>query len=94
MLRKVLIADPVDGQAVTILSNAGIQVVTRTGSSPSVKDMMIQDGFDGLIVRSATQVTEEVIQNSPSLKVIGRAGVGTDNIDVGAASRAGILVLK
>lgn len=93
MLSKVLIADPTDGQAVTILSNAGIQVVTRTGSSPSVKDM-IQDGFDGLVVRSATQVTEEVIKNSPSLKVIGRAGVGTDNIDVGAASRAGILVLK
>ena len=53
----------------------------------------IQD-YDGLIVRSATKVTAEVIAAGQSLKLIGRAGTGTDNIDVKAASERGIIVMK
>ena len=50
--------------------------------------------YDALIVRSRTQVTAEVIEAGTNLKVIGRAGVGVDNIDVEAASKKGILVIK
>ena len=51
-------------------------------------------GYDGLIVRSATKVTAEVIAAGARLKLIGRAGTGVDNIDVAAASEAGITVMK
>ena len=50
------------------------------------------DGFDAVVVRSATKMTAEVIAATPSLKLIGRAGVGVDNIDLEAATNAGILV--
>ena len=52
----------------------------------------IVDGYDGLIVRSATKVTADVIARATRLKVIGRAGVGVDNVDVDAATRQGIVV--
>jgi D-3-phosphoglycerate dehydrogenase len=50
--------------------------------------------FDGLAIRSGTKVTEEVLQNAPSLKVIGRAGIGVDNIDVAAATQHGVVVMN
>ena len=50
------------------------------------------DGYDAVVIRSATKMTSELISSSPSLRLIGRAGVGVDNIDLNAATSAGIMV--
>lgn len=55
---------------------------------------MFRKDYDALIVRSSTQVTADVIEAGSQLKVIGRAGVGVDNIDVDAATKKGVLVIK
>lgn len=60
----------------------------RTGSCPPLQDC------DGLIVRSATKVTAEVLEAAERLQVVGRAGTGVDNVDVEAATRKGVLVMK
>lgn len=64
------------------------QPLVRKSALPSIQD------YDALIVRSSTQVTADVIAAATNLKVIGRAGVGVDNIDVEAATKKGILVIK
>ena len=55
--------------------------------------MSFQD-YDGLIVRSATKVTQEVLDHAENLKIVGRAGTGVDNIDLNSASLKGVLVMK
>lgn len=62
-------------------------------SSHPLRHSLLQD-CDGLIVRSATKVTADIIQAAEKLRVIGRAGTGVDNVDVEAATRKGILVMK
>lgn len=92
-INKVLIADAVDEQAVAKLTAAGVQTVVKTGQKEDDIAAMIQD-FDGIIVRSATKVTGKIIAAGTNLKVIGRAGVGVDNIDVPAATKNNVLVVK
>src|ERR1700692_1479740 len=87
----VLLSDPLNGQAVEIFNRyPGITVDIKTGLNPAALAEIIAP-YHGLVVRSATQVTREVVERADSLRVIGRAGVGVDNMDLEAATRRGIV---
>ncbi|MBI1778808.1 MAG: phosphoglycerate dehydrogenase [Proteobacteria bacterium] len=90
---KVLIADELSPRAVEIFKARGITAEIRTGLKPAELKTIISR-YDGLAVRSATKVTAEVLANANGLKVIGRAGIGVDNIDVRAATQRGIVVMN
>jgi len=90
---KVLITDPIAKEGVKILKESGLEVEEKSGISPEELERIIP-GYDALIVRSATKVRENVINSAERLKVIGRAGVGLDNIDLPAAERKGIKVVN
>jgi D-3-phosphoglycerate dehydrogenase len=88
---KVLVTEKLADVAVDFLRKEGFEVDTLYDLSP--QELLERIGeYDGLIVRSATKVTAEVIERAGRLKAIGRAGIGVDNIDLEAASRRGILV--
>src|SRR5690625_667895 len=94
MVFKILISDPLNEEGIFPLREAGkIEVVVDTGLSAAELVNGIGE-FDGLLVRSQTQVTREVIEKGHNLKVIGRAGVGVDNIDLDAATENGIVVVN
>ena len=88
---KILIADALSERGGAILKEGGLTVETRTGLSEDALCEIIGD-YEGLIVRSATTVTPKVISHAKKMQVIGRAGVGVDNIDLKAATQAGIIV--
>ncbi len=88
---KILIADPLNDKGAGILKDGGLQADTRPGLSEAEICEIIGQ-YDGLIVRSATKVTPKIIEAARKLKIIGRAGVGYDNIDTKAATKAGIIV--
>lgn len=90
---KVLISDAVAEVCPAILKEHGIQADLAPGLSPEALRQKIVD-YHGLIVRSGTKVTAEIIDAAEQLQVIGRAGVGVDNIDVTAATRRGIVVMN
>src|SRR5690606_17569266 len=91
---RVLVADPISDQGLDVLRSAeGVEADVRTGLAPEELIEIIGE-YDGLIVRSATRVTADVIEAGRRLKVVGRAGVGVDNIDVDAATRRGVLVIN
>lgn len=90
---KVFIADDVNEEKLAPLAEAGIEVVKETGLSPDDLKKRLADA-DGVIVRSATKITADIMDAAPDLKVIGRAGVGVDNIDVAAATARGIVVMN
>ena len=90
---KVLITDDLSPRAVEIFRARGIEVDVATGLGAAELRRRIA-GYDGLAVRSATKVTAELIAASDALKVIGRAGIGVDNIDVAAATERGIVVMN
>ncbi|MEW6619885.1 MAG: phosphoglycerate dehydrogenase [bacterium] len=91
---KVLVSDPLSKQGLEILEKAeSIEVDVKTGLKPEELVACIGD-YDGMIVRSETKVTKEVIEASKKLQVIGRAGVGVDNIDVPSATKKGIIVMN
>jgi D-3-phosphoglycerate dehydrogenase / 2-oxoglutarate reductase len=93
-ITKILISDPLAEEGVKILENEkGFKVDINTKLSPDELKEMIKD-YDALIVRSATNVTSDIISNAGKLKIIGRAGVGVDNVDVEAASKRGIIVMN
>jgi D-3-phosphoglycerate dehydrogenase len=91
-MKKVLIADPLSEQGIAILKEH-VLVDVKTGLSPEELKNIIS-GYDGIIVRSQTQVTASIIETSTNLQVIGRAGVGVDNIDLAAATKRGIIVVN
>ena len=93
MTIKVLVSDPLSKEGVDILKSRGMKVdeVSKLSEAELVKKIK---GYDALIVRSGTTVTKKIIQASDNLKVIGRAGVGLDNVDVEAASKKGIVVMN
>lgn len=90
---RVLVAEPISEGGIAALAEAGVDVEVRTDLD---HDALVKSvgGYDGLIVRSATKVTKDVIDAADRLKVIGRAGVGVDNVDVDAATRRGIMVVN
>ena len=90
---KVLISDKMSPRAAEILKIRGIEVDVTTGMSPDELEAVIGE-YDGLAVRSSTKVTPEVIEAATSLKVVGRAGIGVDNIDLPAATARGIVVMN
>lgn len=89
---KVLVSDPIDQVGIDILSQVA-QVDVQTNLSPDELIQKIAD-YDALMIRSGTRVTKDVIEASTNLKIIGRAGVGVDNVDVLAATRKGIVVVN
>ena len=90
---RVLISDSMSSQAVTIFEERGVEVVQSSKLSESELLDMIGD-FDGLAIRSSTQVTEALLERAARLKVVGRAGIGVDNVDVPACTRRGVGVMN
>ncbi|MFZ5764540.1 MAG: phosphoglycerate dehydrogenase [Thermodesulfobacteriota bacterium] len=90
---KVLISDNLAPVGAKILQDAGLEVDIKTGMSPEELKKEIGQ-YDGLVIRSATKVTAEIIEAADRLKVVGRAGIGLDNVDVAAASKRGIVVMN
>lgn len=90
---KVLISDSLSERGVEILKKAGLNVDVKTKLTPA---QLIEEipNYDGLIIRSATKVTKDVIAAAKNLKVIGRAGSGLDNVDLPAATKRGIVVMN
>ena len=88
---KVLVCDHIDERGLSMLRDAGLDVDNRPGITPE-ELLAVADGFDAIIVRSRTKLRSDVIQKASRLKVVGRAGVGLDNIDVEAAKAKGVAV--
>jgi len=94
-MAKVLISDKLSDAAVQIFRDAGVEVDFKPdlGKSPDELAAIIGD-YDGLAIRSATKVTPALLEKASNLKVIGRAGIGVDNVDIPAASAKGIVVMN
>src|SRR5919112_430220 len=90
---KVLISDKMDPNAAAIFRERGCDVDVITGESPDELKARIGQ-YDGLAIRSSTKVTKEIIDAATNLKVIGRAGIGVDNVDVPYASSKGVVVMN
>ncbi|MBI3995724.1 MAG: phosphoglycerate dehydrogenase [Nitrospirae bacterium] len=90
---KVLVSDALSEKGVEIMRKTGLDVDVKTKLSPDELLKVIGE-YDGLVVRSATKVTEKVIEAAHRLKVIGRAGSGLDNVDLSAATKRGIVVMN
>jgi len=90
---KVLIADDVGDECTRILKKAGIDVDFKGKMKPEDLKAAIP-GYEGLVVRSAAKVTKEIIDAGTKLKIVGRAGIGVDNIDQEAATRRGVIVMN
>ncbi len=91
-MSKVLVSDPIDQAGIDILSQVAT-VDVKTGL-PAAELVEIIGDYDALMIRSGTRVTKEIIDAGANLKIIGRAGVGVDNVDVPAATRRGIVVVN
>ena len=92
---KVLISDALSETAVQIFRDRGLDVTFEPKLGKD-KDRLLEmiGGFDGLAIRSATKVTEKLLSAAPNLKVIGRAGIGVDNVDTKAATSRGVIVMN
>ena len=93
-MKKVLVSDNISEKGIEVFQKTeGIEVDVKVGLQPEGLKAAIKD-YDGLVVRSATKVTRDIIEAADKLKVIGRAGTGTDNIDKEAATKRGIVVMN
>lgn len=90
---KVLISDKMDPRAAAIFAERGIHVDEITGKTKDELIAMIGE-YDGLAIRSATKVTADVLAAATNLKVVGRAGIGVDNVDIPSASAKGVVVMN
>ena len=90
---RVLISDKMDPNAARIFEEMGCAVDVITGETPDQLIARIGD-YDGLAIRSSTKVTKAVLAAAKNLKVVGRAGIGVDNVDIPAASAAGVVVMN
>lgn len=90
---KVLISDNLAPIGEKILRDAGLEVDVKTGLPPEELKAIIPE-YDGLVIRSATKVREDIIEAATKLQVVGRAGIGLDNVDIPAASQKGIVVMN
>src|SRR6058998_1855247 len=92
---KVLISDALSDAAVQIFKDRGIEVDFQPKLGPDKEKLAaLIGGFDGLAIRSATKVTAKLLDNAKNLKVIGRAGIGVDNVDIPAATAKGVIVMN
>jgi D-3-phosphoglycerate dehydrogenase len=92
-MTRVLIADDLSPRAAEIFRERGIEADVRVGLTPAELETIIAD-YDGLAVRSATKASAKIIAAATRLKVIGRAGIGVDNVDIPAATQRGIVVMN
>jgi D-3-phosphoglycerate dehydrogenase / 2-oxoglutarate reductase len=90
---KILVSDNLSANGIEILKRAGLEVDVKTGMPPGELKKCIGE-YHGLIVRSATKVTSEIVEAAANLKVIGRAGSGLDNVDKASATKKGIVVMN
>jgi D-3-phosphoglycerate dehydrogenase len=90
---RVLIADKLSPAALAIFKERGVEADVKTGLSKE-ELIAIAGDYDGMAIRSATKVTADVIKAAKKLKVVGRAGIGVDNVDIPAATAAGIIVMN
>ncbi len=90
---KVLISDKLSTRAKEIFEENGVQVDVKVGLKPEELAEIIGQ-YDGLAIRSATKVTKDIINKAANLKVIARAGIGVDNVDIPAATAKGIIVMN
>jgi D-3-phosphoglycerate dehydrogenase / 2-oxoglutarate reductase len=90
---KVLISDKMDPNAAKIFTERGCDVDAITDKTPEELAAMIGE-YDGLAIRSSTKVTQAILDAATNLKVIGRAGIGVDNVDIPAASAKGVVVMN
>jgi len=90
---KVLISDKLSPAAIAIFKARGIETDFRPGLTP-VELRAIIGEYDGLAIRSATKVTREMLDVAPKLRVVGRAGIGVDNVDVSSATARGVVVMN
>ena len=95
MQPTVLISDALSPAAVAIFEDRGVKVEFQPSLGKD-KEKLAEaiNGFDGLAIRSATKVTTKILDRAKSLKVIGRAGIGVDNVDIPAATARGIIVMN
>ncbi|RVA85719.1 phosphoglycerate dehydrogenase, partial [Mesorhizobium sp. M7A.F.Ca.CA.004.02.1.1] len=95
MAPRVLVSDKLSPTAVQIFKDRGVEVDYLPDLGKDKEKLAEVIGqYDGLAIRSATKVTEKLINAATNLKVIGRAGIGVDNVDIPAASRKGIIVMN
>jgi D-3-phosphoglycerate dehydrogenase len=92
-MAKVLISDQMDPKAAEIFRSRGLEVDERPGLSKDELKAIIGD-YDGLAIRSATKVTADLLDSATNLKVVGRAGIGVDNVDIPAATSKGVVVMN
>ena len=91
---RVIVSDKLSKEGIDILANTGkIRVDVKTGLKPDELKQIIHE-YDGIVIRSATKLTQDIIEAAKNLKVIGRAGSGLDNVDKAAATAAGIVVMN
>ena len=90
---KVLISDELSPRAVEIFAERGCDVDFKPGLKPAELRAIVGD-YDGLAIRSATKVTAEVLAEAKKLKVVGRAGIGVDNVDIKSATAHGVVVMN
>ena len=92
-MTKVLISDKLSPRAAEIFRERGVEVDQITGMSPEELSACIGD-YDGLAIRSATKVTADILAAADNLKVVGRAGIGVDNVDIPEATARGVVVMN
>ncbi|MGB8814945.1 MAG: phosphoglycerate dehydrogenase, partial [Paracoccaceae bacterium] len=95
MAPRVLVSDELSETAVQIFRDRGIEVdyMPKLGKDKDALAAIIGQ-YDGLAIRSATKVTEKLLEHATKLKVVGRAGIGVDNVDIPAASKKGVIVMN
>ena len=90
---KILISDKMSNKVEDVLNSKSIEYDIKTGLEPDELKSIIDD-YDGILIRSATKLTADILENCSNLKVIGRAGVGVDNVDLDVATKNKILVMN
>ena len=92
-MKKILITDSISDKGIEKLRDADLDVIYKPSPSSDALFILVSD-IDGWIIRSGTRVTKDLIENAKKLQIIGRAGVGTDNIDIDFATTKGIIVVN
>ena len=91
---KVLVSDVLGEIGIKMFQDEpGLEVDVNTGLAPEELKSIVGE-YDGLVIRSATRVTEEILESAEKLKVVGRAGIGLDNVDIPAATKRGVVVMN
>ncbi|MDP6533559.1 MAG: phosphoglycerate dehydrogenase, partial [Candidatus Marinimicrobia bacterium] len=92
-MKKILVSDPIAPAGVSVLTDAGFEVIDKSESDAGDLSNFVSD-ISGWVIRSGTKVDSDILENANGLQVVGRAGVGVDNIDIPSATRKGIVVMN